>query len=326
MENKRRILCLQSMFLQYTDDSHTMNIKRICNYLDINGYTATDKTVRDDILILQHFGMNIVFEKNKGYKLKSRLFELSELKMLADAISAFHFLTAFQAKMLLTKLETLCSNYEKREIYREMRFNDNIKSEGNDIFKNLDIINRAICQKKKIEFDYCDYDIKKNQVHRDGYKRICLPFATAMCSEQYYLVSNYTKYPETMTNFRIDRMRNIKILDEPCQIPPEKLNVTTYIRSSFSMFSGKSSYVTLKFPMENKFCNIVIDRFGKSVVMMRTDSNYFTICVPIKSEQPEPFFAWIFSFNGNVQITSPVDLREQYSKMLMDNFKKVFYQ
>ena len=99
----------------------------------------------------------------------------------------------------------------------------------------------------------------------------------------------------------------------------EKLNLEQYIKSSFSMFSGKSEYVTLRLPLENKYCNIVIDRFGKSVLMLKDKQSdkHFIIHVLIKSEYPQPFFSWIFSFSGEVEILSPVRLKERYTETLM---------
>ena len=125
--------------------------------------------------------------------------------------------------------------------------------------------------------------------------------------------------PDTYTNFRLDRMRNIRLVNSAREYLDEKLNLEQYIKSSFSMFSGKSEYVTLRLPLENKYCNIVIDRFGKSVLMLKDKQSdkHFIIHVLIKSEYPQPFFSWIFSFSGEVEILSPVRLKERYTETLM---------
>lgn len=116
-------------------------------------------------------------------------------------------------------------------------------------------------------------------------------------------------------------MRNIELIASKRKLPAEELDLGQYIKSSFSMFSGKSEYVTLRFPLENKYCNVVIDRFGKSVIMLKDKESdgYFTIHVPIKTEYPQTFFTWIFSFDGKVEILSPLKLKTAYSDMLMRN-------
>lgn len=116
-------------------------------------------------------------------------------------------------------------------------------------------------------------------------------------------------------------MKNIELISSKRNLSDEELNLGQYIKSSFSMFSGKSEYVNLRFPLENKYCNVVIDRFGKSVIMLKDkESNeHFTIHVPIKTEFPQTFFAWIFSFDGKVEILSPSKLKTAYFDMLMGN-------
>lgn len=147
------------------------------------------------------------------------------------------------------------------------------------------------------------------------------PFALVMSGECYYVVSYYEKYADTYTNFRLDRMRNISLVNSARGYPDERLNLEQYIKSSFSMFSGKSEYVTLRLPLENKYCNIVIDRFGKSVLMLRDkkSGNHFIIHVPVRAEYPQPFFSWIFSFRGKVEIISPIRLKERYTKVLYES-------
>ena len=147
-----------------------------------------------------------------------------------------------------------------------------------------------------------------------------------LCSECHalvylYVVSYYEKYADTYTNFRLDRMRNIRLVNSAREYPDERLDLEQYIKSSFSMFSGKSEYVTLRLPLENKYCNIVIDRFGKSVIMLRDKKSdrHFIIHVPVKAEYPQPFFSWIFSFRGKVEIISPIRLKERYTKVLYES-------
>ena len=143
--------------------------------------------------------------------------------------------------------------------------------------------------------------------------------ALVMSDERYYVISYYEEHSDTYTNFRLDRMRNIELIDTVRKYPNEKLDLEQYVKSSFSMFRGKSEYVTLRFPLENKYCNIVIDRFGKSVLMLKDKQSdkHFIIHALIKSEYPQPFFSWIFSFSGEVEILSPVRLKERYTETLM---------
>ena len=321
MNAKLRLLCLREMFIRYTDINNYISMETIQKYLNSCGYSAHKITIKDDIEALILSGMDIEYVHNKGYHLKSRPFSLSILKLLADAIASFRFLTVKDSEKLLKLLESLCSVYESPSLRRGIMFANRVKSDNEQIFDNIDMINSSFRNNQQISFDYYDYDINKQLVLRGDKKRICSPCALVMSDEYYYVVSYYEKYSDTYTNFRLDRMKNIKLLNISCNQPNEVLNLEQYIKASFSMFSGKSEYVTLRLPLESKYCNIVIDRFGKSVLMLKDKESdrHFIINVPIKTESPQPFFAWVFSFNGDAEILSPTKLKVAYSETFMKN-------
>lgn len=229
-------------------------------------------------------------------------------------------MTVDDSEKLLKLIESLCSIYEAPLLRRKIMLTNRVKSDNEQIFDNIDVINSAFRNNQQISFDYYDYDINKHLVQR-GEKQLCSPFALVMSGECYYVVSYYEEHSDTYTNFRLDRMRNIRLVNSAREYLDEKLNLKQYIKSSFSMFSGKSEYVTLRLPLENKYCNIVIDRFGKSVLMLKDKQSdkHFIIHVLIKSEYPQPFFSWIFSFSGEVEILSPVRLKERYTKVLYES-------
>ena len=320
MNAKNRLLITRKLFKSYTDETHYISIRRIKCFFEGIGYTVDRKTILNDIEALSIDGMDIEYIHNKGYHLRSRPFSLSILKILADAIASFRFLTVDDSEKLLKLLESLCSIYEAPLLRRKIMLTNRVKSDNEQIFDNIDAINSAFRNNQQISFDYYDYDINKHLVQR-GEKRLCSPFALVMSGECYYVVSYYEKYADTYTNFRLDRMRNIRLVNSAREYPDEKLDLEQYIKSSFSMFSGKSEYVTLRLPLENKYCNIVIDRFGKSVIMLRDkdSDNHFIIHVPIRAEYPQPFFSWIFSFSGKVEIISPIRLKERYTKVLYES-------
>ena len=320
MNGKYRVLFLKKMFLKLTDSEHYLSMSMIIANLAKNGFSAGKRTIKEDIDALIYMGYDIEYIYNKGYHLKSRTFSLSVLKMLADAIASFRFLTVDDSEKLLKLIEILCSIYEAPLLRREIMLTNRVKSDNEQIFDNIDMINSAFRNNQQISFDYYDYDINK-QLVQQGKRKICSPCALVISDERYYVVSYYEEHSDTYTNFRLDQMRNIRLVNSAREYLDEKLNLEQYIKSSFSMFSGKSEYVTLRFPLENKYCNIVIDRFGKSVLMLRDkkSDNHFIIHVPVRAEYPQPFFSWIFSFRGKVEIISPIRLKERYTKVLYES-------
>ena len=58
----------------------------------------------------------------------------------------------------------------------------------------------------------------------------------------------------------------------------------------------------------------VIDKFGKDVDVSAYDENSFK--VDVMTSVGNVFYSWIFGFGGRVYISSPDDMKEEYSKMV----------
>ena len=309
-----KIIYLYKILLERTDEEHYITMPEIISQLSLYGITAARKALYEDIEALKVFGLDIVSGRgtNAGYQVVSRDFELPELKLLADAVSSSRFLTEKKSSELLKKLEKLTSIYEAKQIQRQVFIADRVKSGNERIYMNVDAVHRAIAEQKKISFKYFDYDINKKKRYRQGI-RTCSPYALTWDDERYYLVAYYEKY-DSISNFRVDRMENVEILPESAQKYPSGFNLSSYLNSTFSMFSGESEEVKLCF--EQSLINAVIDRFGKNVSIFPDDDEHFTVQVQIKTEHPEPFFGWLFQFGTKVKIIAPFTLKEKYIEML----------
>lgn len=309
-----KILYLYKILLERTDEEHYITMPEIISQLSLYGITAARKALYEDIEALKVFGLDIVSGRgtNAGYQVVSRDFELPELKLLADAVSSSRFLTKKKSSELLKKLEKLTSIYEAKQIQRQVFIADRVKSGNERIYMNVDAVHRAIAEQKKISFKYFDYDINKKKRYRQGI-RTCSPYALTWDDERYYLVAYYEKY-DSISNFRVDRMENVEILPESAQKYPSGFNLSSYLNSTFSMFSGESEEVKLCF--EQSLINAVIDRFGKNVSIFPDDDEHFTVRVQIKTEHPEPFFGWLFQFGTKAKIIAPFTLKEKYIEML----------
>ena len=309
-----KILYLYRIFLECTDEEHSITMSEIISKLELYGITAARKALYEDIEALKLYGLDIVSSKgvNAGYRVVSREFELPELKLLADAVSSSRFLTEKKSRELLEKLEKLTSVYEAKQIQRQVFIADRVKAINERIYLNVDAIHRAIAEQKKISFRYFDYDISKKKRYREGIKT-CSPYALTWSDERYYLVAHYEKY-NNIANFRVDRMESVEILEEEAEKYPADFKLSEYLKSTFSMFSGEAEEVRLRF--EKSLVNSVIDRYGKNITMITDGDEHFTVRVQVKTEHPEPFFGWLLQFGTNAEIVEPLSLREKYKAHL----------
>lgn len=312
--NRLKILYLYKIFLDKTDEQHYLTMSDIVNQLKLYGISAGRKALYEDIEALKAYGLDIITIKGRvsAYYVASRDFELPELKLLADAVSSSRFLTERKSSELLKKIENLSSVHEAKQIQRQVYVTNRVKAMNERIYLNVDVIHRAIAENKKIRFRYFDYNIQKKKTYRAG-SRICSPYALAWDDERYYLIAYYDNR-QTISNFRIDRMESVEIIDEKAVEKPENFIVADYMNSSFSMFSGTTQEVKLRF--DNQLINPVIDRFGKNITIIADGDSHFTVRVKVKAEHPEPFFGWLFQFGTMAEIIEPCELRDRYIAML----------
>ena len=307
-----KILYLYKIMLEQTDENHHITMSEIISQLELYGISAGRKALYEDIEALRTFGLDIKQLKGNtsGYLVASREFELPELKLLADAVTSSRFLTEKKSNELLKKIEGLASKYEAKQIQRQVFVANRVKAMNERIYINVDTIQRAISEGKKISFKYFDYDLNKKKKYRDGL-RICSPYALSWDDERYYLISYYEKY-QKITNFRIDRMESVEVLEELSEPKTKDFNVAEYMKSSFSMFSGEAEEVKLRF--DNSLINTVLDRFGNEITVIPDGDDHFTVRVKVKAEPP--FFAWLFQFGSKVRIVEPIRLKEKYMERL----------
>ena len=309
-----KILYLYKILLDYTDEDHHLTMPEIIAHLQRFGISAGRKALYEDIEALKVFGLDIVSGRgsNSGYAVVGRDFELPELKLLADAAASSKFLTEKKSAQLIRKLETLTSVYSGKQLARQVFIADRVKTGNERIYIVVDTIHRAIHDHRQISFRYFDYDVNKQKKYREG-KRVCPPYALTWDNDKYYLVAYYAKYG-TAINFRVDRMDQVKILPDTSDPMPEGFSLSKHLASSFSMFTGTSETVKLRF--DNSLMNVVIDHFGRDVPVFHSDDGTFTISADIKTEKPHPFFGWLVKFGSMVQIIEPVSLREKYIEHL----------
>lgn len=112
MESKPRILYLQKILLERTDEENMLSTTQLINILnDEYGISAHRTTITKDIAALQEFGMDIVVihSTQSKYFVASRKFELPELKLLIDAVESSKFITSKKSDALIEKIHTMTS-------------------------------------------------------------------------------------------------------------------------------------------------------------------------------------------------------------------------
>jgi predicted DNA-binding transcriptional regulator YafY len=142
-----------------------------------------------------------------------------------------------KSKELIKKIENFASIYQALHIKRQVLVTNRIKSMNESIYYNVDYIHSAIAQNKKISFKYFEYNINKTKKFRNnGNDYIVSPYALLWDNENYYLVASYNKHTDPITNFRVDKMEKVQIIDEPKdEIDDNVFNLSNYSNKIFGI-------------------------------------------------------------------------------------------
>lgn len=311
---KKRLLMLIKLLKDHTDEDHPVSTRDIMAYYKENGMSSDRKTLDADIKLLQEQGFDLIKIKSSPnkYYIASREFELPELKLLIDAVQSSRFITEKKSRELSKKLAGLASAEQAKELDRHTGVNGRAKSTNEQQLYTVDTITKAINEKKKIRYQYQEYDGKKRKILRnDGEVYVLSPYMLYW-NEDFYYVVGYSDKRETITAFRVDRIINIEITDAKAVKRPKGFKVSNYSDSIFGMYSGPESEVELE--CRNNLMKYIIDRFGEKIKVHPTENGTFLTTVTVQLSPV--FYGWIFQFGGGIKIKDPKYAVDQYGEML----------
>ncbi len=312
---KFKLYRLAQIMLEKTDDEHYITMPEILSSLEAYGVTADRKSIYNDLRDLEVLGIEVEGEPVGGryhYHVLNRPFELPELKLLVDAIQSSKFITERKTNALIKKLERLVSQYDAVKLQRQVYVSGRIKTMNESIYYTVDAIHNAISENRKIRFQYYQWNVKKEMELRHGgaFYHIS-PWGLSWDDENYYLVG-YDSEADTLKHYRVDKMLHIQMSDEKREGQEhfERLNMADYAKKSFGMFGGKEQKVKLL--VKNELAGVMIDRFGKDIMMIPKDEKHFTVNVDVRVSNQ--FLGWVFSLGNGVKIISPDEVVEQMKR------------
>lgn len=312
---KLKLPYLMKIMLEKTDEEHGLTMSEILEELAAYGVEAERKSIYTDFDDMSQLGVEVIADKRGRscrYHVAGRQFELAELKLLIDAIQSSRFITEKKSKQLINKIKTLASENDARALQRQVYVHGRIKSMNESIYYNVDDINNAINNNRKISFRYYSWDTEKKLVpRRDGERYVASPWALTWDDENYYMVA-YDDAGGMIKHYRVDKMMQIEVLDEGREGRNlfRDFDVAAYSRRNFGMYSGELKNVTIEFPDE--MVGVFIDRFGKDITVRKAGKGRSRTRVEVAVS--EQFFGWIMGLGTGVVVTSPQSVVSEIGK------------
>ncbi len=331
---KLLIMNILDILRKYTDTDHRLSQREIVDILRREYDMKADrKAVRRNLLDLIDFGYEIEYseslrmmpnpktgEMEETYILSDfyllRDFTDAELRLLIDSLLFSRHIPYNQCKELVEKLEGLSNQYFKAHV-RYIHTMPETLPQNPGLFLTIELLDEAITQRKKVSFTYLEYGTDKKQHPRlrpDGTAReyVVSPYQMAAKEGKYYLICNYDRYND-ISNYRIDRIAEVKILEEPVKpfetltgADGQRLDLAKYMAEHIYMYSSANTKV--KFRISKDWISDIIDMFGMDVRFSDETAEHVTVTARVNELAMKQFAK---SFAPDVMVLEPERLREE---------------
>lgn len=310
-----RLLYIMEALFEKTDEDHGLTMQDILSWLELHNLAGERKSIYEDLRALKEYGLEIEYcREDKTYRLPERAMELSEMKLLVDAIHASRFITQKRTNEMLRHVMNMASCHQRAMLKRDT-YAEKPKAQSAEGFYSLDRLHEAIRHNRQITFSYAVWNLdKKLERKHEGKRYQVSPWLMIWAEENYYLVA-YDEEKNTFKHFRVDKILDAEVLDIPRKGEEEfrRLDSNRYTTNHFGMFHGEQTRVTLL--CHNSLIGVMLDRFGTDIQVIRENEEQFKIVVSVVVS-PQ-FFAWIFGFGNQVKILTEsvvAQMKEQLEK------------
>ena len=316
---KEIIILIYRIFVEYSDEEHFLTQQQIIDKLkQLYDVEVERKSVANSIALLQELDYDIVKVEHKGYSLFSRVLDDTEIKFINDALFSSRVITGKQALEISDKLNTFLSKYKKKKYTYLYKSTDLNRTNNQDVFLNIDIIEEAIEKKKKISFQYLTYDENCNPVTRyNGFRFILSPYFLVNNYGKYYCLGHYRDKYKPLQNYRLEYMVNVQIEEEDSSPITEvegleNFEIAKYLNEHIYIFSSKVIRAKLEI-LESYATQYIYEYFGNNARFYKKGNKTF---VDVKCSY-DALYYWVLQYSNCIKVIEPAELIDR----LKDFFK-----
>ena len=320
---RERLLEVIRILQEHTDEKTMLTIHEIHGLFPENIKVGIG-AVRDDVQSLEEsiaFPVIAVQQKNglhKQYYYDGRLFEIHELRLLLDAISAAKFIPQRDTDRLLMKIRKLTSRSLAKQLKNELVIAEETGQGAKEVIATVQLLHEAIQDQRMTVFQYGRYGINlKFNLSRGGNEYTIKPLGLVWNNDHYYLVANFIQDDE-IRRYRVDRMRNVRILEDRF-LPDSYFDLQQHTSTMFHMFGGDMISLEARFyDRQDKLINVVIDRFGENANIVDQQNDTFLLKANVTMS--EGLVGWLLRWGGDVKVLHPPKLvqrmKQEVEKMV----------
>lgn len=315
LTDKANTICLYRILEKYSDEEHLLSMQDIIGkFAEDYGMTIDRRTVYSSIATLNKLGFEIseYDKRRQGYYLMTRLFEPSEIRLMMDAVYSQKSIPQKQTSDLIEKLQSVLSIHQRKNYKHLFSAEAEKKTQNRSVFFNIDSLDIAIARKVKVDFIYNQYGLDKRLHPRRKERYVVSPYGMVCDNQNYYLLC-IKEGKSDLGYYRIDLMKDIRVLDAPIDFPASKVDIKT-ARKTVYAYAGKPVDIVLR--CTNKVIGGVIDEFGTGIRITADDNDHF---IARFKSAPQGVLFWTMQYLTDVEVLEPESMRESAIAFIKNN-------
>ena len=322
-EKNGNVLYIINVLKKYSDIDHMLSIQDIIEYIKKIYKVENDRrTIERNIELLKEkldYDIEVIKQGNKNYYYllnnPDTDFEPGEIRTIIDTFSYATFVPESVSNEIINKCRNMQNIYENEKLKDYQIYSNDIKTNNMEVIKNIEDVSSAIYSKKQISFDYYKYDLNPTLKTSKVGSFITSPYTIIYSIQELYLVA-LDESSNILKKFRIDRMKNIKVLENSSKkIKKEAIN--EIVNASISMYGGQGKDIEII--CKNNLLNNVIEVFGKNSKITKYDNEHFKL---VMNKDVEAFKYYVLRNIESIEIIKPKELKDEINKILNHYLRK----
>ncbi len=323
-EKNGNVLYILNVLKKYSDENHIMKVAEIQRKIkEIYNVEIDPRTIRRNINLLKYkleYDISTREENNKGYyiiKDPETEFEQGEIRAIIDTFSYAKYITPQVSKSIIKKCKNLQNIYENKKLENYHIYTSGIKTDNMEVIKNIEDITEAILNLNKIEFEYWKYTITTKLEKVIVSTPTVTPYAIVYNNQEFYMIG-IKEGQNKFYNYRLDRIKNIKILNEKRTIPKTNKDIQEYVETNVEMFGGEKKQIKAECKMY--LLDTVIEEFGDNLTIKKINEDKFILTT---NSSVRGFKVWAMRNIDSATVISPANLKNEL-KEIIENANKQY--
>lgn len=316
-DKKGSIIELLIYLWQEADEQHPVTNEDINAYMEKCGYCLDRKTIPSHIATLndclEKTGVEVAMvkqDRRNAYYLVGKSFEIEQITEIILAVIQSKSVSRRNSQEFIEKLFSQLSTYEEKQVKDSLSSTTSIIRRSNMVSYTIGEILKAINQGRKIAFKYIKDMYSKDNSNIE--ERVVSPFCLTCNDNAMYLVGYYPKHNSDSSFFRLDRIENIKILDEPADLSTKKISMENRSEYNKKMTFGEPITVILEFKSE--VSTVIYDRYG-DIKPLKTEFGYKISESDILCDE---LLGWLFIIGKHIKILGCEKLKTAFKQRLKE--------